>query len=93
MQQDVDPSTRPEQPPDSSFTLNRVGIRVPPFWPKKPAVWFTQLEGQFALVNITQDVTKFYYVISHLDNKYAAEVEDVTTTPHPQAVMRESKLS
>jgi hypothetical protein len=44
-------------------------------------VWFAQLEGQFALSNITQDTTKFYYIISHLDNKYAAEVEDVITDP------------
>jgi hypothetical protein len=69
MQQDADPSIRQEQLPDSTFTINRVVIRVPPFWPEKPAVWFTQLEGQFALSTITQDVTKFYYVISQLDNK------------------------
>jgi len=81
MQQDADPSIRPEQPPDSTFTINRVGIRVPPFWPEKPAVRFAQLEGQFALSNITQDAKKFYYVISQLDNKYAAEVEDVITNP------------
>ena len=82
-QQNADPSTRPEQPPDSTFVINRVGIRVPPFWPEKPAVWFAQLEGQFALPNITKDATKFYYVISQLDNKYAAEVEDVITTHQP----------
>ena len=29
------------------------------------------------------DATKFYYVISHLDNKYMAEVEDVITDPPP----------
>jgi hypothetical protein len=46
-------------------------------------MWFTQLEGQFALANITQDTTKFYYVIFHLDNKYAVEVEDVITNPLP----------
>jgi hypothetical protein len=83
MQQDADPSTRPEQPPDSTCTINHVGIRVLPFWPEKPAVWFTQLEGQFALSNITQDTTKFHYIISKLDNKYAAEVEDITTNPPP----------
>jgi hypothetical protein len=33
--------------------------------------------------SITQDATKFYYVISHLENKYAAEVEDVITNPPP----------
>ena len=42
-----------------------------------------QLEEQFALANVTQDATKFYYVISLLDNKYAAEVEDVITNPPP----------
>jgi hypothetical protein len=83
MQQEAGPSIRPEQPPDSTFTLNSVGIRVPPFWPEKPAVWFAQLEGQFTLSNITQDATKFYYVISQLNNKYAAEVEDVITNPPP----------
>jgi hypothetical protein len=57
MQQDADPSTRPEQLPDSTCTINRVGICVPPFWPEKPAVWFAQLEGQFALSNITQEAS------------------------------------
>jgi hypothetical protein len=79
MQQDADPSTKPEQLPDSTFTLNRVVICVPPFWPEKPAVWFTQLEGQFALSNITQNATKFYYVASQRDDKYMAE--DVITNP------------
>jgi len=83
MKHDANPSARPEQPPDSTSYINRVGIGVPPFWPEKPAVWFAQLEGQFALSNITQDSTKFYYVISQLENKYAAEVEDVITYPPP----------
>jgi hypothetical protein len=74
MQQDGDPSTWPEQPPDSTFTINRVGIRVPPSWAEKSAMWFAPLEGQLALSNITQNAIKFYYVTSQLDNKYAAEV-------------------
>jgi hypothetical protein len=83
MQADAATPTRSEQPLDAISVINRVGIRVPPFWPEKPALWFAQLEGQFALSNITQDATKFYYVISHLDNKYAAEVEDVIIAPPP----------
>jgi len=81
MQHDANPSARPEQPPDSTSYINRVGIRVPPFWPEKPAVWFAQLEGQLALSNITHVSTIFYYVISQMDNKYAAEVENVITNP------------
>jgi hypothetical protein len=83
MQHEADPSARLKQPPDSSSVVNRVGIWLPPFWPEKPAVWFAQLEGQFALYNITQDATKFYYVITQLDNKYAAEMEEVITNPPP----------
>ena len=46
-------------------------------------MWFAQLEGQFALSNITKDATKFYYIISQLDRKYVTEVEDVITNPPP----------
>ena len=42
-----------------------------------------QIEVQFALSNITQDATNSYYVISQLDNKWAAELQDVITKPPP----------
>jgi hypothetical protein len=73
MQQDTDPSTRPEQPPDSTFAIGRFGIWVPPLWLEKPVVWFAQIEGQFAPLSFTQDATKFYCVISQLDRKYMVE--------------------
>lgn len=66
---------------DASDEVCRVGIKVPPFWPNEPALWFVQLEAQFALSNITVDATKFYYVISNLDVKYVCEVKDVITNP------------
>lgn len=59
----------------------RVGIKVPPFWPEKPAIWFAQIEGQFAICNIKVDETKYYYVMAHLAPQYAAEVEDIITSP------------
>lgn len=43
------------------------------------------------LSNIMQDTIKFYYIISKLDNKYVAEVEDVINNPHSQAIIRELK--
>ncbi|KAL0831688.1 hypothetical protein ABMA28_001235 [Loxostege sticticalis] len=59
----------------------KVGVRIPPFWPEKPAIWFAQIEGQFQISGITTDATKFYYVIGQLDQQYAAEVEDIITSP------------
>lgn len=59
----------------------KVGIRVPPFYPDDPDVWFAQLEAQFALANITNDTTKFYYVIGHIDQQYAKDVKDIMAKP------------
>ncbi|XP_061717557.1 uncharacterized protein LOC133525286 [Cydia pomonella] len=59
----------------------RVGVKVPPFYPDKPALWFAQLEGQFRLSRVTTDETKFYYAMAQLEPQYAAEVEDIITSP------------
>jgi len=58
-----------------------VAVRVPPFWPNDPALWFVQLEGQFALAKITSDLTKYNYVVGHLDHRFASEVRDIMTNP------------
>ncbi|XP_048006345.1 uncharacterized protein LOC125241771 [Leguminivora glycinivorella] len=59
----------------------RVGVKIPPFYPEKPALWFAQLEGQFRLSRVTTDETKFYYAMAQLEPQYAAEVEDIITSP------------
>ncbi|XP_050555622.1 uncharacterized protein LOC126911620 [Spodoptera frugiperda] len=59
----------------------RVGVRVPPFNPEKPGLWFHQMEAQFVLANIKVDETKFFYIIGHLDPQYADEVEDIIANP------------
>lgn len=56
-------------------------MKVPPFWPDEPTLWFAQLEGQFALANITADSTKYNYVVSNLEYKYVTEVKDVIKQP------------
>jgi len=91
MQQVADTSTLPDQTPDSDFTINNAGVRVPPFPPEKPAVWFPQFEGNFVLSYITSDATKFYYASSQLDKQYEVKVEDVITNPRPKNVMTELK--
>ncbi|XP_045530711.1 uncharacterized protein LOC123718339 [Pieris brassicae] len=68
----------------SPLTENfRVGVRIPPFYPEMPGLWFSQMEAQFTLANIRTDETKFFYVVGNLDAQYAAEVEDVISYPPP----------
>lgn len=60
---------------------HKVGVRIPPFWPEDPEVWFAQIEGQFAIAGITVDTTKFYYVTSNLEPQYARYITDIIKNP------------
>jgi hypothetical protein len=41
-------------------------IKLPPFWPEDPASWFRLTEGQFALRNVADPVTRYYHVLAAL---------------------------
>jgi hypothetical protein len=71
------------QTADSSVPaeVSRVAMWLPPFWAKRPAVWFTQAEAQFTLAGISSEQTMFCYVISQLDHQQAKEVEDIIISP------------
>lgn len=68
-------------PPVTTSEVFRVGVRVPPFWPEEPEIWFAQVEGQFAISNISSDSTKFNYVIGQLDHQFSKEVKDIIVSP------------
>jgi glutamine synthetase adenylyltransferase len=67
-----------------SSAVYRVAVRLPSFWPDRQAIWFAQAEAQFELASITRQRIKFSYVISHLTQQQAAEVEDIITSPPEQ---------
>lgn len=62
-------------------TVSRLAVRLPPFWPHNPVLWFAQVEASFSYAGITADQTKFALVVSQLDHHFAAEVQDVITSP------------
>lgn len=81
----VEPNTAPGTS-DGTVSMNqydvfKVSVRVPPFWPEEPEIWFAQVEGQFAISGITSDTTKFNYVIAHLDHQHSREVKDIIVSP------------
>ena len=61
--------------------INRVAVRIPPFWSDDPEMWFPQVKKQFALPGITKDVTKFNYIAGNLESRYTFEIRDTLTRP------------
>lgn len=61
--------------------VDRVAVRLPPFWRNNPVVWFVQLEAQFSLSGITTDLTKFNYVLSYVDSDILQHVADFIAKP------------
>ena len=56
-------------------------IKIPPFWPSDPKLWFTQVESQFRLRGITAQETKFHHVLANLSQEIATEVRDLLINP------------
>lgn len=66
-----------EHADDGVLQQNAVSLKLPIFWTSNPRVWFQQAEAQFALKRITADDTKYYYVVSALDQEAARRVIDL----------------
>jgi len=66
---------------DEETHISKIAVRIPPFWPEEPELWFMQLEGQFTLCGITDDEARYAHVLSKIEPKQAREIKDVITRP------------
>ncbi|KAJ8415607.1 hypothetical protein AAFF_G00425870 [Aldrovandia affinis] len=74
------------------MATNAVAIKLPEFWESSAAAWFSTVEAQFEIRKITDDKTRYYYVVAALGSSVASRLVGLLTDPQRKINMRLSRL-
>lgn len=61
--------------------VNKIALRLPPFWRNNIELWFKQVEASFTLSGISSDETKFASLVANIDAQTLNHVSDIILNP------------
>lgn len=66
---------------DTNPIINRVAVKVPPFWPDHAEIWLAQVEAQFSIAGITGDASKYNTVVAAIESNVLVQISDAILNP------------
>lgn len=81
---DATPEIPPAVTPAAARSVPHIAavtVKLPPFYRNNCEYWINQCQAQFAVRNITAQLTKFYYCVSVIDEGTALHIEDIVSNP------------
>lgn len=67
--------------PSSNIEISAASLKLPQFWTSCPTAWFIHAEIQFSTRGITQDKTKYEYVVTALPQEVILTILDIIQNP------------
>ncbi|KAF8773824.1 hypothetical protein HNY73_016447 [Argiope bruennichi] len=61
--------------------VSHLSVKIPPLWKNNIKLWFIQVESNFALAKITNDLTKYNHLIATIDPETLSAVADILLAP------------
>jgi hypothetical protein len=74
--EDEQPNPPPPPPPPAQGA-----VKLSPFWPQAPALWFAQAECTFAVKHVTGQFDRYCHVVAALPHESLRMVADLVETP------------
>lgn len=73
----------PDEVPANQVLASRIA-KLPAFWKDDVELWLTQVEAAFGIAQITQDQTKFQYLVANADPAILPHIADIIKLPPAQ---------
>jgi hypothetical protein len=73
-----------------------VFVKLPPFWPHSPALWFSQVESMFIVCGITDQLQRYYHVVSTLTHEslgLVADIVEASPDEEPYTVLKQQLMA
>jgi hypothetical protein len=67
-------------------------VKLSPFWPQAPALWFAQAEGSFTVKKTEAQYDRYCHVVAALPHESLRLVADLVESPPTETPMMISRL-